>query len=231
MTTADDNQRVDVLPGNNVFVFPDNMSSANINAAKECHVFANQAATAEFHPVRETEQWFEMYMQVMQQCGWLPISYELIQVSERNLKLDLSNLLGKGLKAAAAFAAGGLGAEAVALDMGKAVVETLASSEAAVELFNRESSENDRTGLSVAQCHQAENGEVVMLLSAVQTDGMPKVDANYLLVEWSSSGTSNSTASAALTFHRSLYEANKDILVERVHANARSTLLSLKLKR
>ena len=230
MTTADDNQRVDVLPGNNVFVVPDNMSSENINAAKECHVFANQAATAEHHPVSETEQWFGMYIEVMQQCGWLPISYELIRVTESDIKLDLSNLLGKGLKAAAGFAAGAVGAGAAALDMGKAVVNTLADSEAAVELVSHGASETDRTGLSVAQCHQSGNGEVVMLLSAVKTDATPKGGGNYLLFQWSSTGSTNSTASAALTFHRSLYEANKDILVERVHANARSTLLSLKLK-
>lgn len=229
MTISVDNQRIELLPGNNVFVFPDHMSLENINAAKECHVFANQAASAEHHPARETEQWFEMYIQVMQQCGWLPINYELIQVSERNIKLDLSNLLGKGLKAAAGFLTGGV--SAVAMDLGAAVVNTLAASETAVELLNRGTSEEDRTGLSVAQCHQSDNGEVVMLLSAVQSDELPKKEANYLLVQWSSNGSSSYTGAAALTFHRSLYEANRDILVSRVHANARSTLLSLKLKR
>ncbi|WDY57448.1 hypothetical protein [Pseudomonas sp. PSKL.D1] len=226
---TDANHHIEVLEDKNVFLFQDHMSEASKNAAKECHVFANQAATAEYHPKKQTAEWFDMYIQVMQQCGWLPINYELSQISDSNMKLDLSNLVGKGLQAAIGFISGN--GAAGALDLGKSIISTLANSEEAVEILNRKSHEEDRTGLSLAKCDESASGEVVMLLSAIQTDAEPDKDANYLLFKWSSSGTSNYTGSAALSLHRSLYEANRDVLISRVHGNARATLLSLKLKR
>ena len=229
MSEKIENQRVEVLADKNLFVFPDHMSKANCDAAKECHVFATQAATATFHPTNEADQWFGLYIDVMQQTGWIPVRYEMSRTTSSNLHLQLSNLLGKGLQVAVGFLSGGiLGA---AKEVGTAAVEALAHSPEAIELLRRDAHESDRSGLSLAQCDQSANGEVVMLLTAIHTDAEPDVKSNYLLFKWNSNGHTTYTGVAALTFHRGLYEQNRDVLIERVSKNARATLLSLKLKR
>ncbi|EKT4523652.1 hypothetical protein QEM13_002929 [Pseudomonas putida] len=229
MSEKIENQRVEVLADKNLFVFPDHMSLANCNAAKECHVFATQAATAQFHPTTQADQWFGFYIDVMQQTGWIPVRYEMNRTVSSNVQLQVSNLLGKGLQVALGFLSGGI--IGAAKEVGTAAIDALANSPEAIELLQRDTLEKDRSGLSLAQCNQSANGEVVMLLTAVHTDAEPDVNGNFLLFKWNSNGSTTYTGVAALVFHRGLYEQNRDVLIDRVSKNARSTLLSLKLKR
>ncbi|GHS83785.1 hypothetical protein PAGU2196_46190 [Pseudomonas sp. PAGU 2196] len=222
-------KRLEVLPGGSVFVFPEHMKIDSCEAVKNCHQFASQAATAQFHPSKQAVQWFECYIEMVQATGWIVNLYKTNTVTSSTMKLELSNLLGQGLKIALGAATGGvLGA---AKEVGEAAVQMLAESPDTVKLFDRTSEEDDCTALSLAFCDESEKGEVVMLLSAAQTDADPNKKTNPLLFTWASSGGTVYTSTAKLSLHRSLYEDNKDVLVSRLGGESRKVLLSAPLKR
>lgn len=225
MTT--EKQQLEVLADKNLFVFPDHMSKDNRAAAKACHAISTQAANNAFHPVQQTQGWFNEYLRVMTATGWTPIKFEVQTVNESGMHLEVSNLLGKGLQAAAGFIGGDIlgGVK----NLGEVVVNALAASAKAVELLDIKSREDDRVSLSLAKCDQSADGEVIMLVSAVQTDAEPDKSNNYLLFKWESNGTANYACAAALTFTPAIYEKGQAIVRQKISDKAVETLLSLQL--
>lgn len=126
MTTDKEKLQLQVLPDKNLFVFPDLMGEQNRDAAKACHALATQGANKQHDPIRETQLWFKHYIYLMSKMGWAPTNVDVQQVTERNMRLEVSNLLGKGLQAAYGVFTGDV---ATALDnLGKTVVSALAAS-------------------------------------------------------------------------------------------------------
>ena len=225
MTTQ--NLKLDVLADKNLFVFPDHMSRDNRDAAKECHAFSTQAANLGYHPVQQAQQWFNEYLRIMTATGWTPLKYEVQTVSESGMQLEVSNLLGKGLQAAAGFVSGNV--VGGVKNLGAVVVDALAKNPKAVEVLNVSSREDDRTGLSLSRCDQSPDGEVMMLVSAMQTDADPGKNRNLLLFKWESTGTTNLACAAALTFTPSIYQKAQAIVRGKLSDKALETLLSLQL--
>jgi len=227
MSTSD-NGRLEILPGNNIFHFPGSLSKANSDAAKECHMFALSAANAQHNPFEATREWFENYVQIMKACGWLPISFDLVEVTDSAIELSLSNVLGRGLKAASGLLAGNV--PQAMLELGGTIANALASSEQAVQLIKRASTEKDSSGIKLLHIGESASGEVVALVSANQVDADPTVDSDYLVLQWKGSGAKRYSAVAALTLHRGLYEQNRDVLISRTAEGSRRTLLSVPTK-
>lgn len=221
---------VDVV-GGEVVSFVQGMSLENREAAKYCHLFATQAATAEHNPTTEGQAWFEFYLQTMQACGWAPIKFTYSEESSSAQQFKLGNLVAKAMQAAAGFVATGGALTAALPAVASNAISALAASDAATSLFKREASKKQGTTLNVASCAEYPNGEVVMTVAAVQSTAVPAHDVSVLVFEWNASSSSTYTGAAALSFHKGLYNKNKDVLEERVGDTARNTLLSLKLKR
>lgn len=227
MTIDKEKLQLQVLPDKNLFVFPDQMGEQNRDAAKACHALATQGANRQHDPIRETQLWFKHYIYLMSKMGWAPTNVDVQQITERNMHLEISNLLGKGLQAAYGVFTGDV---ATALDnLGKTVVSALAASTKNVELLDRKSVEDDRTELSLVKCEQTGQGQVAMLVSAIQTDAKPDKSANYLLAKWESSGTSNFACGAVLNFDKRQYDKVRAIVETKLDDNALQILLALEL--
>ncbi|KAB5620764.1 hypothetical protein F7234_20615 [Pseudomonas putida] len=223
-----ENHDIEILPKRNVFVFSDTMDMRNRDAAKECHVFAMSAASAEFNPVTQAAEWFQNYTSVMQQAGWLPVNYKTETVTDGGKSMSASNLVGKGLKLAASYLSGGV--KDTVQKVGTAAMDAIANSPDAVTVFDIEAKEIDNTALTLAQCEQSPGGEVVMFIVSIQSDGDPVTNYKGLLFNWTSHTNLTVTNSAALVLHRGLYESVRDVLTSRVSSNSRKSLLSMKLK-
>ncbi|MGG5291590.1 hypothetical protein [Pseudomonas shirazensis] len=219
---------LEVLPKRNLFVFPDNMDAANRAAAKECHVFAMAAASAAFNPLAQTEEWFQNYTSVMQQCGWLTVHYKTEIVTNGGLAMDISNLVGKALQLAVGSMGAGVGDSVK--KAGEAALEAIANAPEAVNLFTHDATEVDGSTLTLAQCEQSAGGEITMFLVSIQSDGDPVMEHKNKLFSWSYHSKVTVTNTAALVFHRGLYEAVRDVLVSRVTSQSRTSLLTMALK-
>ncbi|WP_449430975.1 hypothetical protein [Pseudomonas putida] len=227
MSTDTENLQLQVLPDRNLFVFPDAMDEANRDAAKACHALATQGANTQHDPIQETQLWFKQYIFLMSKMGWSPTNVDVQQITSSDMQLQISNLLGKGLQAAKGIFTGDVAA--ALQNLGEAVVAALAASSKDVEVLNRKTREDDRTGLSLSKCEQTPGGQVAMLVSAIQTDAKPDKDANYLVFKWESSGTSNFACGAVLTFDRRQYEKIREVIDTKLDDNALEVLLSLKI--
>lgn len=227
MTTDNQKLELQVLPDQNLFVFPDDMSDTARDAAKACHALATQAANKQHDPIHETQLWFKQYIFLMSKMGWAPTHVDVQQVTESGMHLEISNLLGKGLQAAYGVFTGDV---AAALEnLGKTVVAALAASTQNVELLDRKTKEDDRTGLSLAKCEQSAAGQVAMLVSAMQTDAKPDKTANYLLAKWESSGSTNFACGAVLNFDQRQYEKIRSLVEAKLDDNALQVLLALEI--
>lgn len=216
-----------VLPEKNLFVFPDNMNEADRDAAKACHALATQGANKQHDPIQETRLWFKQYIFLMSKMGWAPTNVDVQEINQSGMHLEVSNLLGKGLQAAYGAFTGNV---ASALEgLGKTVVAALAASTKNVELLDRKSTEDDRTGLSLSKCEQTAAGQVAMLVSAMQTDAKPDKSTNLLLAKWESSGTSNFACGAVLNFDQRQYEKVRSLVEAKLDDNALQVLLALEI--
>ncbi len=227
---SDIDQKLVILDSKNLFIFPDSMTLNTMDAALDSHTFAVQAANAQYHPMKQTQQWLEYYIEIMQKCGWVPYNFELTQETSSAHHLDMSNLLAKGLMAAAGLFTGGASTAVAGAAVVEQIKNAVTNSKEAIELFDRQAHEVDTGCLRLAKCDQSDNGQVVMLVSAVQTDAIPDTQSNILLFKWKAGGATTYTSGAALYLHRSLYESNKDVIRQRIGAEARDSLLSIPLK-
>ncbi|MFV3287266.1 hypothetical protein ACNFBR_00850 [Pseudomonas sp. NY11955] len=225
MSNKGDKLELQVLADKNLFVFPDNMSNSNRDAAKACHALATQGANKQHDPIRETQLWFKQYIFLMSKMGWTPSRVDVQQITQHGMHLEVSNLLGKGLKAAYGVFTGDV---ANALEnLGKTVIAALAASAKNVELLDRKTNEDDRTALSLSKCEQTTGGQVAMLVSAMQTDAEPGKKASYLLAKWQSSGTTNFACGAVLDFDQHQYERVRALVETKLNDNALQVLLAL----
>ncbi|PYB71630.1 hypothetical protein DMX11_19570 [Pseudomonas sp. LB-090624] len=225
MTTDHQKMKLEVLPDKNLFVFPEGMSQENLDAAKACHALATQSANKLYNAINDPRVWFAHYIFVMSKMGWSPTNVDVLKVTESNQRLEISNLLGKGLQTAYGAFTGDL---ATALEgLGKTVVSALAASANNVELLGRTTSENDRTEVSLNRCEYSSEGNMAMAVSAIQTDAKPDKTANYLLAKWDSSGTTNFACGAVLEFDARQYEKLRSAVEGKLDASALEVLLAL----
>ncbi|NQD57513.1 hypothetical protein HP546_19430 [Pseudomonas sp. CM25] len=227
MAVKSEKLELQVLPDKNLFVFPDAMSDMNRDVAKACHALATQGANKQHDPIKETREWFKQYVFLMSKMGWAPTNVDVQEVTQSDRQLEISNLVGKGLQAAYGIFTGEV---ATALEgLGKTVIAALAASTKNVEMLNRKTFEDDRTGLSLAKCEQTSAGQVAMLVSAIQTDAKPDKSANYLLLKWESSGTRNFACGAVLNFDPRQYDKVRSLVETKLDDNALQVLLALEI--
>ncbi|AIL63868.1 hypothetical protein [Pseudomonas alkylphenolica] len=206
------------------------LSTENSDALKYSHLFSTLAASAQFYPTTEGQQWFQTYLQTMQTCGWLPIKYSYTKEVASSQNLSVKNLLVKAVQAGLGYATGGATTVATLVNVARDAVDTLAKSPEATTLFERTSAEKEGTALSMAVCTQHANGEVLLSVGCMQSTESPPGKTNVLVFEWSSSHSDTYTGAAALSFHRGLYDQVKDTLIERVGDKSKKDVLTLSIE-
>ncbi|WP_442110077.1 hypothetical protein [Pseudomonas sp. NUPR-001] len=202
------------------------MSKENTDALYYSHLFSSLAASAEYFPTTESEDWFKAYVLTMQTCGWLPIKFKQVNEHAISQSLSVDKLLVKGVQMALSFATGGASAGAAVMDVASDAIDTLAESPDAIKLLERDNKGKDGIALNMAVCKEFPTGEVVLSVGCVQSDEAPPSTNNLLFFEWSSSHSKTYTGAAALAFHRSLYDQIKDTLILRVGERSKHEVIN-----
>lgn len=202
------------------------MSKESRDALYYCHLFSSLAASAEYFPTTESEDWFKAYVLNMQSCGWLPIKFKQVNEHAMSQKLSVDKLLIKGVQMALSFGTGGASASTAVINIASDAIDTLAASPDATKVFERDNKGKDGLALNMAVCQEFPTGEVVLSVGCVQSDEAPPSTNNLLFFEWSSSHSKTYTGAAALAFHRSLYDQIKDTLIVRVGDKSKQDVLT-----
>jgi hypothetical protein len=206
------------------------LSTDNSDALKYSHLFSSLAASAQYFPTTEGQQWFQTYLQTMQSCGWLPIKFSYTKEVASSQSLSVKNLLVKAVQAGLGYATGGATAIAALVGVAGDAVDTLAKNPEATKLYERTNADKEGTALSMAVCTQHDNGEVVLSVGCLQSSESPPGNTNVLVFEWNSSHSDTYTGSAALSFHRGLYDQIKETVVERVGEKSKQDVLTLPIE-
>lgn len=206
------------------------LSTENSEALKYSHLFSSLAASAQFFPTTEGQQWFQAYLQAMQTCGWLPIKFSYTKEIASSQNLSVKSLLIKAVHAGLGFATGGASAIAALGSIATEAFDTLAKNPEATALLDRTSAEKEGTALSMAVCTQHANGEVMLSVGCMQSTESPPSQTNVLVFEWSSSHSDTYTGAGALSFHRGLYDQVKNTLIERVGDKSKKDVLTLSIE-
>lgn len=206
------------------------LSEENSEALKYSHLFSSLAASAQHFATTEGQQWFQAYLQTMQTCGWLPIKFSYMKEVASSQNLSVKNLLVKAVQAGLGYATGGASLVTSLVGVASDAVDTVAQSPEAVALLDRVTADKEGTALSMAVCTQHANGEVMLSVGCLQSTESPPSKTSLLVFEWSSSHSDSYTGSAALSFHRGLYDQVKSTLIERVGDKSKKDVLTLSIE-
>lgn len=202
------------------------LSEENSDALKYSHLFSSLAASAEYFPTTEGQQWFQAYLKTMESCGWLPVKFSYVKEAASAQNFSVKKLLVKAVKAGLGYATGGASLVSSLVSVASDAVDTVAQSPDAVALLDRLNAEKEGTSLSIAVCTQQANGEVMLSVGCIQSSESPPDKSSFLVFEWSSSHSDSYTGAAALTFHRGLYDTVKSTLIQRVGDKSKNDVLT-----
>ena len=175
------------------------------NDAKNAYLFASLASNKLFDPTTQGEAWFNQFLKVMQDCGWVTAhrTYEKETTSGQSIKL--SNVVVKAVQAAAAAAVPGAPAVAVLGDLARKAIGGLPKSDQALSLFKRNVNQKAAAVVGVASCIETADGEVVMAMGAIQRRASTH-DVDVLFFDWDSASSETYKGTAALSFNKVIYD-------------------------
>ncbi|MDZ3993950.1 hypothetical protein [Pseudomonas sp. Teo4] len=219
--TLEKKQTLQLLADQNLFVFSDNVSELAREASRDCHAFATRNANKRHHPRRAVDAWFNDYLDTMGASGWTRLKYEVRKITEVGSYVEMSNLFYQGLQTAYGAATGDI--KQSLKDLGGAIIDALKDREV-LKLLDTRSIKDDRVSISLCKCVESANGEVVMLVCALQNDEIPTKKGETLLGKWEHRGSITYACGATLSFSRRSYGAVRDLIEKGLDADARKVL-------
>lgn len=176
--------------------------------------FASRVASKLYDQEGQGEAWFKQFLKVMQDCGWVTVrrSYEKDHSATQSLKVGA--IAFKAVSAVGTAVLGGPIGAAMTKLAGDALSQ-LGLIEEATDLLNRNIKDYQSANIGLASCLETSEGEVVMSMSAVNTDKSGH-DLDAAVFEWSSKSEALYSGVAVLSFNKALYEKVRETIVTKL---------------
>ncbi|WP_409277280.1 hypothetical protein [Pseudomonas defluvii] len=213
---------------NSLVAFGAGMSLQSRNDAKNAYLFASLATNKLYDPTTQGEAWFNQFLKVMQDCGWVTAHRTYEKEASSNQSLKLSNVVVKAVQAAAATALPGTAATAVLGDLARKAIGGLPKSDQALALFKRNVDPKSSAVVGVASCIETADGEVVMALGAVQRRSSTH-DVDVLFFDWDSASSETYKGTAALSFNKMIYDRLRARIEQQLGDRALSKILDYEI--
>lgn len=176
--------------------------------------FASRVASKAYPTKEQSEEWYKRALEVMEDLGWLTIRRTYEREYSESQSLTLGSIAFKAMKAVGQAAFGGPVSEALGKLAGDAL-ESLGSITEPQEVLKRNLEERETGSIGLVTCLENSEGEVLMLLTAVSTDGMEK-SKDTLVFEWKNTGAYNYSGAALLSFNTEHYARVREDVATRL---------------
>ncbi|WP_213941021.1 hypothetical protein [Pseudomonas sp. dw_612] len=174
------------IVGDAILAFVSGMSPQNQADIQHAYLFASLVANKKYPRDEQSKEWYQQFLQVMQDCGWNILSkyYDSVSASAKSFKVDQLALKILGSAVAAAAVPGPT--SALMLKVAGDALAALQTSEQPLQVFDRNTKESGTGGVGVASCLETAQGEVIMAMGVVRFIKRAN-QTKVLFVDWDAS--------------------------------------------
>ncbi|MBK4998650.1 hypothetical protein IAE37_000926 [Pseudomonas sp. S31] len=195
---------------------------------KHAFHFATLAASKQYPDQGQTEQWFKLFLQVMQDCGWVTLSRSYERESSASQSLKLGAVAYKSIKVIGQAVFSNPISDALA-ELAAKALEALGEVTEAQDILKRNMRERQISTVGLGACVQNASGEVLLVISAVDAKPLDDHELDTVAFEWKSTAAQMYTGSAVLVFHREVFDTLRETIAERVGERARRNVLDYEI--
>ena len=199
---------------NSLMAFAAGMSLQNRMDVMNAYQYASYLANRKYGGEVQTEQWYQENLRVMQSLGWLTLHRTYQRERSNSQSLTLGAIAFKSMKVVGEAVFGGPVAEAFG-KIAESAIEGLGKFTEAQEVFKHKFKEQQVGTVGLTACLEREDGQVVMVQSAVSTSGMSRA-LDTIAFEWKNSDTYSYSGTASLIFNTQHYARVRDIVQQRL---------------
>lgn len=197
--------------GDAILAFVSGMSDQNRADVLNTYLFASLAANKKYPGDNQGKEWYQTFLQVMQDAGWIVLKkyYDSTSASGKSFKMDqlALTILGSALAAAAIP-----GPTSVLLM--KVATDTIASLQATgkpLQVFDQNIKEKGNGGFAVGSCLETDDKEVILTLGAVRFINKSN-QTKVLFVNWDGSSVDLYRGESNMTMVPSIIDKTRDII-------------------
>ncbi|MFW9079407.1 hypothetical protein ACOI9X_09030 [Pseudomonas sp. P2757] len=155
------------IVGEGILTFTGQLTGDNKSDAQNAFLFATLVANKKFRAEDQGKEWYQLFRQVMTDCGWTPVSkyYNDLHIAGNTVRMDklVLDILGSVI---AGIALPGP-STALMLKVAGDAVAALQKRDTALTLYERNLLDNGVGGMAAASCTEVA-GEAIMAVGAVR---------------------------------------------------------------
>ncbi|MDP9785481.1 hypothetical protein [Pseudomonas fluorescens] len=211
------------IVGESILAFVSGMTEQNQVDIQHSYLYASLAANRAYPREDQGREWYQFFLQVMQDCGWTILQryYDTVAASGRSFKMDQLVLRVLGSAVAAAAVPGPT--SALMLKVAGDAIAALQSSDKPLQLFDQNIRETGAGGFGVATCHETPHGEVIMALGAVRFINRTN-QTKVLFVNWDSSSVDLYRGECHMTMVPSIINRTRATIIARLGDRAQKKI-------
>ncbi len=182
---------------------------------KHAFQFASLAASKAHPGDDQTEQWFDLFVRVMRDMGWVALKRSYERESSQAQSLKLGAVAFKTMKVVGQAVLSNPLTDALA-QLATEALEGLGKITEAQDLLKRNLREKQVNTVGLAACMQNEAGEIILAMSAIDSKPFDDHQLHTMVFEWESQATAHYSAGVVFVFNRDMYGAVRDSIRERL---------------
>lgn len=193
-----------VLVEDSLMAFGAGMALQSRTDVKNAFHFASLAAGKLHDPEHDSENWYGLFLKVLQDCGWVTTRRKFEREHSSAISVSVGAVALRVLGAAGTAALGVAAGEAFGA-LAKAALEKLGLSPGLKDVFVHKRQGKSRGMVGLGACIESAQGEVVLVMSCIAASA-PESENDLLGVEWTLTASDVYTGTAVLSFNKTLYE-------------------------
>lgn len=211
------------IVGDGILAFVSVMSEQNQTDVQHAYLFASLVANKKYPRDEQGKEWYQLFLQVMQDCGWAILKkyYDTVAASGKSFKMDQLAL--KILASAVAAAAVPGPTSVLMLKVAGDAIAALQASDKPLQVFDQNIKESGTGGFGVAACHETQHGEVIMALGAVRFVKRTN-QTKVLFVDWDSSSVDLYRGECHMTMVPAIVSRTRDTVIARLGDRAQKKI-------
>ncbi len=212
-----------VLVEDSLMAFGAGMSLQSRTDVKNAFHFASLVASKLFDQERDSQAWYDQFLKVMQDCGWVTGRRSYVRESSSSTTVTVGAVAARVLGTAGKAALGGAIGEALG-SLAQSAMDKLGLIQEEKKVFvrNKKGKGNGMVGLGA--CMETSEGEVVLAMCCVAT-AAPEIDTDLLGIEWTLVSSEYYTGTAILSFNKTLYDRVRSHVEEKLGDRSISNVL------
>ncbi|WLI46785.1 hypothetical protein PSH84_07870 [Pseudomonas beijingensis] len=214
--------------GDGILAFVSGMSEQSQADIQHTYLFASLVASKQFPRDDQGKEWYELFLEVMQTCGWaiLQMYYDSVAASGKSFTMDqlVLKILGSAMTAAAVPGPTSLLMLKVATD----AIAALQTRDRPLRVFDQNIQESGTGGFGVAACHETPHGEVIMALGAVRFIKRTN-QTQVLFVNWDSSSVDLYRGESHMTMVPAIINKTRESIIQKLGDRAQKKIEAYEL--